>query len=261
MAAVALAARLLDNGAGRRYAGVVSALGSPPTGTGPAPAPSSAAPSDETTKTKKVRSSGWLTAFAITAIVLGAIEIVGGLANVLAPRLLEFQANLFRDLPGTSPAHQAQEQMQRAMIAVYRSNSALCAVNALVGTPVGALLVVGGIGCLALRRWSRFVLLGAFTAALMLDLGTAPGVVRLRLDLAQVNADYFERTLQVGELANKPEIQKFTHAMGSFVRLTSSLTLIGVVALIGFTAIASAGGTIFLLHPRTRARFQPPPPA
>jgi hypothetical protein len=210
---------------------------------------------------KKARASGWLTAFAITAIALGALEIVSGLSNILAPRLLDFQAGLFRGVPGTNPAAEAQVQMQQAMIAVYRSNSALCVLNALAGSPVGALLIVGGIGCLALRRWSRFVLLGAFTAALMLDLGTAPGVVRLRMDLAQVNADYFERTLQVGALANKPEVQQVTRAMGSFVRVTSSLTLIGVLAMIVVTAVASAAGTIFLLHPRTRARFQPPPPS
>jgi len=208
-----------------------------------------------------MRSSGWLTAFAITAIAIGALEIVGGLANVVAPRLLEFQANLFRDLPGANPATEAQLQMQQAMIAVYRSNSALCMVNALGGTPVGALLIVGGIGCLALRRWSRWLLLAAFTGALVLDLGTARGMVQMHRELAQVNADYFERTLQVGELANKPEVQKVTRAMGSFVRGTSSLTLVGVLGMIVVTALASAAGTIFLLHPRTRARFQPPPPS
>lgn len=232
-------------------------LGLPPSGPAPAvPAGTGAAPSVP----NKARASGWLTAVAITAIALGAIDVIAGLTNVVAPRFLAFQTRTMTGTSTDNPVTKAQQEMNQATIEVYERHQGLIQVNAVGGTLAGALLIVGGIGCLGLRRWSRALLVVAFAAALMLNLGTAAPSVRMRGALAAVNTQHFERIMSAGN-GGRPEVQQIARTMGSFVRVTGTLTLVGMIALMAVSALACVAGPIFLLHPRTRARFQPAQPA
>lgn len=228
-------------------------MGLPPSG--PAPAGVGAA----VPVPSRARASGWLTAVAITAIALGAIDIIAGLSNVVAPRFLEFQTRTM-GASTDNPVTQAQHEMNQATLEVYQRHQGLIQVNAVGGTLAGLLLVVGGIGCLGLRRWSRTLLVAAFAAALMLNLATAAPSVRMRGALAAVNTQHFERLMTAGN-GGRPEVQQIARTMGSFVRVTGTLTLVGMIALIAVSALACVAGPIFLLHPRTRARFQAAPPA
>lgn len=208
---------------------------------------------------KKPRASGWLTAFAITAIALGAIDIIGALTNVVAPRFLAFHTSTLTGSSANNPVAAAQAEMNEATIGVYERNEGLIRLNAVGGTVAGVLLIVGGIGALGFRRWSRGLLVAAFAAELTLTLGTAAPSVRMRVDLAAVNTQHFERMMAAGN--DRPEVQQLARTMGSFVRMTGTLTLVGLVVFIAVSALACVAGAIFMLHPHTRARYQPAPPA
>lgn len=237
----------------------MSTTGSPPSqlvpvgatpsgGAAPAPGP------------QKPRATGWLTTFAIIAIALGAMTIVGGLANIVTPRFLAFQTNMMRDGSGESPAARAQAEMSQASIEIYGRYQGTVRANAVGGTLFGALLVVGGIGCLGLRRWSRWTATAGFVATLLLNLGTAPATFRMRAELAEVNNRHLQRIFDLGN-AGKPEVQQVARTMGSFVRVTAKATTIGTMVVTVLVIAACLAGAIFMLHPRTRARFQPAPPA
>ena len=209
---------------------------------------------------KKPGASAWLTAVAITAIALGAIDIVGGLTNVVAPRFVAFQARTLASTSTENRVAKAQHEMNQATIAVYERNQELIQVNAVGGSLAGALLIIGGIGGLGLRRWSRPLLVAAFAAGLIVNLGTARRSVQMRTELAAVNTQHFERVMAAGD-SGSAELQQLARSMGSFVRVTGDLTLAGMVVWLAVSTLASVAGAIFLLHPRTRARFQPAPPA
>jgi hypothetical protein len=120
------------------------------------------------------------------------------------------------------------------------------------------LLVIAGIGGITLRRWSRKLLIGAFAASAILAIGLGPQLVQLQREVSAESAAHFERTMQAMRTAGGTDApQQVAGVMTSVMRTTTAATTIAAIGLIVVMVGICVAGIIFLMHPRTRSRFEP----
>jgi hypothetical protein len=204
-------------------------------------------------KPTKPRAKGWLLAFAIAAIAIGALDVFSGLSTAAAPALLRGQAKLVAGM-GDEAAARAQTEMFEKVAAVYDRHRTAVTVGAVARPLVGAILIIAGIGGIRLRRWGRRLLIGAFAATAIVAAGLGPELVRLQREVAAENAAQFERTMRaVGETEAGRQVSGVMTSVMQTTGAAATITAIGLIVLVSGICVA---GAIFLLHPRTGARFE-----
>jgi hypothetical protein len=208
---------------------------------------------------RKARAKGWLLAFSIAGIALGAIDAFSGLSTAMAPAMLRFQSRVMAGLPDKTPAIESQNEMFEKTAAVYERHRSAVLVGALGRTTVGVAMIIAGIGCLSLRRWGRKLLIGAYLGGAMLAVGLGPEMVRVQKEVNAESTAHIERTLR--RMSATGANQQVTDMMGTAMRTTGSFVTIAAIGFIVLMAAACVAGAVFLLHPRTRARFEPPAPS
>lgn len=205
----------------------------------------------------KPRAGGWLTVFAVTAIGLGLLHTFGAVSKLATPASLDFQRRMLGSGPATDPASQAHAELARATREIFDRYRTVVLVTAATKIPVGVVLVVAGVACLGLRRWGRRLLAAGFTAGLLVELGLARPLYALQNEVMTLNEAFFERTMQsVSSAGAGTAVEQVTRTMDSFVRMSGTAARIGFLLLSAVAALACAAGALYMLHARTRARFE-----
>lgn len=205
------------------------------------------------------RRPGLLTFFAIVAIAAGAMKGFGAASAVAAPRLLSAQQSFMKnmgagasDTPVARAQAESQLQVQQAMVN-HRTLTVLSASGAGL-LAVG--LLIGGIGCLSLRRRARPVLIAAFGWGLALNLAVAWPTLQMQMELAEINTRMITRIMQESALPGGA-------AAPAWIRTASSAVgAIGIamsISMMAAYALFFVAGMIYLTRPKVARLFQANP--
>lgn len=210
---------------------------------------------------------GWLTFFAVTAIVVGAMIAVTTASELGSERLLTAQRALMvkSDQLAPNPALQAQLDMQARLAGAMKIGHDFLAWLAPLGLLTAVGLIVGGIGCLQLRPRARTILLAALAVALVHEGARVKPAIERQLAVAQITQS--SMTEMIGAAARRPSpsgdgaraaektqqtVQQLAGTAAMFASLAGLATAIAVVVL----KLAFLGsGLVYLTRPRVRALF------
>jgi hypothetical protein len=209
---------------------------------------------------------GWLTFFAVTAVVLGALMIVTIAGELGTEKLMKVQTALMQNSAGPDRLRDLQLDMQAKIAAAMAEGRG--ALQALA--PFGALaalgLILGGVGCMQLRRRARSLLLAALALGLLYEGARAKPALDRQLavtkvtqtSMAQMMASVGKRTAPDGAPAGQgkpplPEgLQQFMGTAMNVATLAGMATAMAMVVLKFAFLIA---GLAYLTRPRVRALF------
>jgi hypothetical protein len=166
---------------------------------------------DEVPPTKD-RSSGWLKAICIIAVVLGILGVLNALSS--AAGLIFSQQIQSAFSPGLQPGIpqemvDAQNQMQAELQAVQERFWAISAVLILVHVMIALALLVGGIQCLRRVPPGRRVLLAACGAAIPFEIVRAIVHAMIQLQSGAVTAKFMPRMMEAGDGSAPPQVAEF----------------------------------------------------
>lgn len=209
---------------------------------------------------------GWLTFFAVTAIVLGSLVLMTIGSELGSEQLMKAQSAFMQGNAGPSPLRDLQLDMQAKMTAAMREGRSLLQALAPLGALAALGMIVGGIGCMQLRRRARPLLLAAFALALVYEGARAKPVLDRQLAVTKVTQSSMTQMFgamgkrtEPGDAASGPNTGPSSQSVQQFVG-----TAVNVATLAGMaTALAMmilklaflAAGLIYLTRPRVRALF------
>jgi hypothetical protein len=205
---------------------------------------------------------GWLTFFAITAIVLGVLTALAVASELGNEKLMNAQTAFLEKSGADGPLRDMQLDMQARMAAAMREGRPFLRALAPLGLLTAAGMIIGGIGCLQLRRRARPLLLAALALGLVYEGARAKPV--LERQLAVTKATQTSMTQMIDSLgkraapgdspgARSPEtIQRFMGTAMSFATLAGMATALAMMILKLAFLIA---GVVYLTRPRVRVLF------
>jgi hypothetical protein len=221
-----------------------------PMSTSDAPGGSSPATAPTTAR----RRPGWLTAFAIAAIVVGAMKLVSAASSLATSGLIETQQGLLDRFqpPGTAnPVRQLQRDTSRQMMQLTATFAREHRGLLIGGGAAGLLLILGGAGCLTLRPRFRQVLLAAFLATMAVDLAIVPDEVKLQRATGEATA---ELTAKMAATTGQRNVAALD-TMAAISRATKTMTLVMTVGWMVARVIFCAGGFVYLSREPVRLLF------
>jgi len=209
---------------------------------------------------------GWLTFFAVTAIVLGGLVLMTIVTELGSEKLMNAQAAFMKDNAGPNPLREVQLDMQEKLAAATRQGSGLLRALAPLGALAALGLIAGGIGCLQLRRRARPLLLAALALGLIYDGARAKPVLDRQFAVTRVTQSSMARMVdamgtrttppgappQQGQGPSTEAVQQFMGTAMNFATLAGMATALGLIVLRFAFLIA---GLIYLTRPRVRALF------
>ena len=208
------------------------------------------------------RRPGWLTFFAIVAIVLGAVKGLGGLSTLATPRLLAAQHDMMKSLRGDAenPMTRLQTETEERIAAIMNRRHGFFVLTSAFAIVSAIALVAGGIGSLSLRRRARLLLLSGFALGLIVELAAAKPTIDMQREIAEANTSMISRAFETGATTGagtSPGAAESMKNIGStFASVATSIGLISaivfIVARIGFFA----WGLLYLAREKTRLLFE-----
>lgn len=207
---------------------------------------------------------GWLTFFAVTSIVLGGLVLLTIASELGSEKLMNAQAAFMRDSAGPNPLRDIQLDMQAKLLAATGQGRGLLKALAPLGALAALGLILGGIGCMQLRRRARPLLLAALALGLVYEGARAKPVLDRQLAVTKVTQTSMTQMMDAMDkrLANAPSgqarnpaaqsVQQFMGTAMSFATLAGMATALAMMILkLAFLA----AGLVYLTRPRTRALF------
>jgi len=208
---------------------------------------------------------GWLTFFAVTAIVVGGLIVLTAASELGSESLLTAQRAFLQktDQMAPNPMLQAQLDMQAKMAAAMREGRAFLTALAPLGLLAAVGLIVGGIGCLQLRKRARPLLLAALALGLIYEGARAKTATERQLAVTKVTQDSMmemmnaasRRTDRPNDPPSNPapqSVQQFVGTAASFATVAGMATALAMIILKLAFLIA---GLVYLTRPRVRALF------
>jgi len=208
---------------------------------------------------------GWLTFFAVTAIVLGGIIVMTAASELGSDRLLTAQRALMQksDQLAPNPMLQAQLDMQAKLAAAMKEGHAFLTALAPLGLLAAVGLIIGGIGCLQLRKRARPLLLAALALGLVYEGARAKTTTERQLAVTKVTqASMMEMMNTATRRTERPDgtpgnaapqaVQQFVGTAASFATLAGMAAALAMIILKLAFLIA---GLVYLTRPRVRALF------
>ncbi len=206
------------------------------------------------------RRPGWLTTLCVFCIVLGVLglfnSLFGAFGLLVGRQFQQMVMNSQAQAPGISPEMQeAQEKMQKEIYAVQEKYLWAIGGGLVFRFVASALLLIGGIGTLALKPWGRQVLIAGCAVAAPFVLVDAILQSLITMENMTVMNSYMEHMINAAPGNNAPEkIEGFIRGMFGFLKVASivvlSLLSLGKIALYIF-------GLIYLQKPHIKAFFDP----
>jgi hypothetical protein len=213
---------------------------------------------------------GWLTFFAVTAIVLGGLMLTTVAGELGSEKLMKVQSAFMQDRAGPNPLRDVQLDMQAKMTVAMREGSGLLKALAPLGALTALGLIVGGIGCMQLRRRARPLLLAAFALGLIYEGARAKPVLERQLavtkvtqtSMAQMVEAMGKRTAPVDGPARQaqgrargPSSQTVQQVMGTAMNLATLAGMATALAMVVLKLTFLIAGLAYLTRPRVRALF------
>lgn len=209
---------------------------------------------------------GWLTFFAVTAIVLGGLVLMTIASELGGDRLMKVQSAFLQDSGGSSPLHDVQVAMQAKMAAAMREGRGLLQALAPFGALAALGMIVGGIGCMQLRRRARPLLLAAFALALAYEGARVKPVLDRQLAVTNVTQSSMAQMMDVmgkrvapadapGGPNKGPSPQAVQQFMGTALNVATLAGIATAIAMMILKLAFFAAGLVYLTRPRVRALF------
>jgi hypothetical protein len=202
----------------------------------------------------KTTRPGLLTAVAITGMALGIIR-VGWVAYMFAiGRIMALQTSLFEKQPGSALRDlqlETYRQMRQASEMFVSAHSGVF----LSAVLFGAILVLGGIGCLKLWPRYRWLALVGFLGLLGGDLLVAPAEIAYQRTVSDLNVALMSKTF---ELAN----QINSGALRTMSAMSTSMQRLSLYMAIGWSGLRvgiCAACAYYLARRTTKQVFEPAP--
>ena len=213
---------------------------------------------------------GWLTFFAVTAIVLGGLMLTTIAGELGSERLMKVQTAFMQDRTAPTPLRELQLDMQAKMTAAMRAGRAVLRALVPLGALAGLGLIMGGIGCLQLRPRARPLLLAALALGLLYEGARAKPVLERQLavtkvtqaSMAQMVEAMGKRTApadapagQAQDKANGPSSQTVQQVMGTAMNLATLAGMATALVIVVLKLTFLIAGLAYLTRPRVRALF------
>jgi len=209
------------------------------------------------------RRPGLLTTLCVLCIVLGALglfnSLFGAFGLVVGRQFQQFVMKSQSQTPGVPPEMQeAQEKLQTEIYAIQEKYLWALGGGLVFRFVASALLLVGGIGALALKPWGRQVLIAGCAVAAPFVMLDAILQSLISMENMTVMNSYMERIIQASP-ANAPE------KMEGFIRGFFGFIKIAAIAVVGLLALAKIAlfifGLVYLHKPHIKALFVPSTPS
>lgn len=209
---------------------------------------------------------GWLTFFAVTAIVLGGLMITTIAGELGSEKLMKAQSAFMQDAAGSNPLRDIQLDMQAKIAAAMTEGRGPLRALAPLGALAALGLIVGGIGCMQLRRRARSLLLAAFALGLLFEGARAKPAVERQLAVTKVTQTSMAQMMEsMGKRAapadvpsgqGKPPlpegVQQF---MGTAMNVATLAGMATALAMVVLKLTFLIAGLVYLTRPRVRALF------
>jgi hypothetical protein len=218
---------------------------------------------------------GWLSFFAIAGIVLGALMALTVGYELAAGPLMTAQRDLMRDVtPQAGALSELQLDMQaRTMEIMARTRPPLVAIGPF-GILAGVGMIVGGIGCLSLRRRARVILLGAFALGIGYEAARAKPAIDRQQQIAALTLSSMTKMMDATTARNVARAQKgdvssqTAHTTETVQQMMATTMNAATVATVVFAVILTllkiaflVAGLIYLTRAPVRRLFAPAPAA
>jgi len=210
------------------------------------------------------RRPGLLTTLCVLCIALGALglfnSLFGGFMLIVGRQFQQFVMKSQAQTPGVPPEMQeAQEEMQTEIYAIQEKYLWALGGGLIFRFVASALLLVGGIGALALKPWGRQVLIAGCAVAAPFVMLDAILQSLISMENMTVMNSYMERIIQASPANQTPEkLEGFIRGIFGFIKIVS-------IAVLGLLAIAKIAlyifGLIYLHKPHIKALFVPTIPS
>ncbi|HEY4185947.1 MAG TPA: hypothetical protein VGP07_12815 [Polyangia bacterium] len=215
---------------------------------------------------------GWLTFFAVTAIVLGALIAMTAVSELVGARLMAAQRGFLRDLSPageTNHVRELQLELQTQIAEITGRDRPFLLKLAPFGFLAALGMILGGIGCLSLRGRARLILLSAFALGAGYEVARAKPTLERQLAIANLTQSSITKMMDAAMVrqaargpsnepsnaappALPPRFQQVMATTASFTALASISFAVGLVVL-QFAFLLS--GVVYLTRPRVRALF------
>jgi len=210
---------------------------------------------------------GWLTFFAVTAIVLGGLMLMTIAGELGSEKLMNAQKAFMQDGAGSNPLRGLQVEMEAKLVAAMREGRGLLRALAPLGALAALGLIAGGIGFMQLRRRARPLLLAAFALGLAYEGGRAKPALERQLAVTKVTQSSMaqmvdamgKRTVPAdgpsGQQGNGPTPQAVQQIMGTAMNVATLAGMATALVMVVLKLTFLIGGLIYLTRPRVRALF------
>jgi hypothetical protein len=210
------------------------------------------------------RRPGLLTTLCVLCIVLGALglfnALFGAFGLVIGRQFQQMVMKSQSQTPGVPPEMQeAQEKMQTEIYAIQDKYLWALGGGLVFRFVASALLLVGGIGALALQPWGRQVLIAGCAVAAPFVLLDAILQSLISMENMTVMNSFMERMIQASPDNGAPQnVEGFIRGMFGVIKIAS----IAVLSILALAKIALyVFGLIYLHKPHIKALFVPSTPS
>jgi len=209
---------------------------------------------------------GWLTFFAVTAVVLGGLILLTIAGELGRAKLMKAQTAFLADSAGPNPMRELQLDMQAKMAAAMTEGDGLLKALAPLGALAALGLIAGGVGCMQLRRRARPLLLAALALGLVYEGARTKPSIERQLAVTKVTqssmAQMMDSMARRAGPAAAPDgrapsatpqaVQQIMGTAMNFATLAGMATAL-VMVVLKLTFLLA--GLVYLTRPRVRALF------
>jgi len=209
---------------------------------------------------------GWLTFFAVTAVVLGGLILLTIAGELGSGKLMKAQTAFLTDSAGPNPMRELQLDMQAKLAAAMTEGGELLKALAPLGALAALGLIVGGIGCMQLRRGARSLLLAALALGLIYEGARAKPSIERQLAVTKVTQSSMAQMMDSmgrrtgpaaapdgrGQSATPQAVQQI---MGTAMNVATLAGMATALVMVVLKLTFLLAGLVYLTRPRVRALF------